>query len=216
MKKIAFAALLPLVCFALPASAAEDAKGGETEFGNAGVLNIGASTGLGLEFGSSKSPDPPDGNGEKTSSTRFGITAALDYFVIDGLSVGAAVLFDTRSSKTGDDDKTKFSTTAWGVGPRVGYNLWLTPGQFSLWPTLQLAYLSGSSKKGDADGPTTSKTNLEIFVPFVIHPVKHFHFAVGPVFGMDLSSNIKPPNGDSVKNDKDTVFGLRGEIAGWL
>ncbi|MGZ3417148.1 MAG: hypothetical protein ACXVEF_43970 [Polyangiales bacterium] len=213
MKKISFVFAAAALLAALPASAAEEKDGGE--FGNAGVINIGAATSLALEFGSSKSPDPPVGTGKKTSSTVFSITPSIDYFVIDNLSVGALVLFRTESRKPEDASDSDSSTT-WGVGPRVGYNLWLTPGQLSLWPTLALLYSSTSTKAKGQDGPSFSTMSLDLFVPLLVHPVKHFHFAIGPFASFDLSSKAKPPNGDSVDSDKSTTFGLRGEIAGWL
>jgi hypothetical protein len=206
---LALAALATLA--ALPASASEEKKAEEgPEFGNPGVINIAAATSLDLTFGSSK-----EAEGGKSSITQFSITPSIDYFVVEGVSVGALLGYAHRSEKP--EGATDADTaSSWVVGPRVGYNLWLTPGRISLWPLLAFEYRSTSTTSGGKDGPTLSTGAVDLFVPVVFHPVPHFHLAVGPYFTLDVTSKAKLTNGESVDGKKDTLFGLRGEVAGWL
>ena len=191
---------------AAPAAAPEGGK----EFGDAGVINFAAATRLDLAFSSIKPPQ-----GDSGSATHFAIQPSIDYFVIQNLSIGATLLFDSNSTKAAGASDSD-STTTIGVGPRVGYNVWITPGSLSLWPQVGIMYTSASSKVKGQDAGSNSALALQVFVPLVIHPVKHFHFAVGPFMQMDLSNKFKPPSGDSVDGSKTTTFGLMGEIAGWL
>ncbi len=192
-------------------AAAPAAASGEKEFGNAGVINFAAATRLDIAFTSIKPPQ-----GDSASASHIGIQPSIDYFVADNISVGALLGIDLNSSKAAgasdSDSSTKIS-----VGPRVGYNIWITPGSLSLWPLLGFTFATESSKSGGKDGPTFTTMAVQAFVPLVIHPVKHFHLAVGPFMSLDVSSKAKAAGGgDSVDGNKATTFGLMGEIAGWL
>jgi hypothetical protein len=206
MKKLPFAFAAAAILAALPAAAAEEAG---PEFGDPGIINFAAATNLDVAFGSRK---PPNG-GDSTSTTHIEIQPSIDYFVIQNLSIGVLLGFDTSSSKPSGGESS--SDTTLSFGPRVGYNVWLTPGQLSLWPQLSFLYASTSSKDAGKDGPTFTAGAIDILVPLVIHPVKHFHFAVGPFARFDVISKASQ-DGTSVDGPKSTVFGLRGEIAGWL
>lgn len=196
-----------------PKAAHADAGGGDhhggRDFGSSGVLNFAAATNLTLAFGSSKPP-----TGDSSSFSRIQLQPSLDYFVIDNVSIGALLGISLASDKpAGASDSNKATTLS--VGPRVGYNLWVTPGSLGLWPQLGILYSSTSTSSGGKDGPTVSKMSLDLNVPLLIHPVHHFHFGVGPFVTMDLSSKASL-NGNSQDGSKDTIFGIRGEIAGWM
>jgi hypothetical protein len=49
-------------------------------------------------------------------------------------------------------------------------------------------------------------------VPLLIHPVKHFHFGVGPYASIPVLA--KDSNGNDAA--KSTDVGVRLEVAGWL
>jgi hypothetical protein len=184
-------------------------KGGK-EFGNPGVINFGAATALGFESRS----DKLSGN-DAGKETKFGLEANVAYFVIEGLSVGADVGFSSLSTKDAKGEDGEGSTTI-KVGPFVGYNLWLSPPLLSLWPQVGILYQNVSLKDKGQDLGSANKMTLDIFVPLLIHPVQHFHFGIGPFMDLDLSSKVKPTGGESVDAAKSTIFGLKGEIAGWL
>jgi hypothetical protein len=105
-------------------------------------------------------------------TTTFTIRPALDYFVINHLSVGGAVQFDFVSGNPGF---TQFS-----IVPQIGYELALSD-TWSFWPQADLA-LSFPS-------PGNPFVTLDIFAPFLVHPAEHFFFGLGPGFSQGLTSN---------------------------
>jgi hypothetical protein len=190
-----------------PASAAPAKEGGK-EFGNPGVLAIGAITGLTLAY---SNVSPPQGT--SNSGLTFALSPQLAYFVTEGLSLGGEV--GIAYTKVKDDSVTIFS-----LGPRVGYNAWITPGSLSIWPQIGVNYASTSTSVSNQVGGasasfTGSLFTLVAFVPLLIHPAKHFHFGIGPYFTTDVSSS-NSSGGTSVDGDKTTTVGIRGEIGGWL
>jgi hypothetical protein len=177
---------------------------GDKEWGDAGVIGIAAATRLDLAFSSSKPPQ-----GDSVSGSHIGLSPSIDYFVVQNVSIGGILSLALDKA-----DKTK--TTSIGIGPRVGYNAWLTPGSLSVYPQLGILYQTQSRSVDGNDAGSGNKLTLDVGVPLLIHPVHHFHFGVGPFVSLDLSSKVKGPVGDAQDGIKDTTFGIRGEIAGWL
>jgi hypothetical protein len=116
---------------------------------------------------------------------------AIDYFVTDELSVGAAVGFVYDSVQTG--------TTLVNIGGRVGYNVGLGES-VSLWPTAGVFFyhLTGNGMA------TQANTNLEIFAPFLVHPISHFFAGLGP----SLAFEINGPH--------DHSYGVDFVLGGWI
>jgi hypothetical protein len=108
------------------------------------------------------------------TSTTFTLRPALDYFVIDHLSVGGAVQFDFSSFPGAPD------TTTFGIAPEVGYELALSD-TWSFWP--QAALPMSFPSRGNAN------LTLIITAPFLVHPAEHFFFGIGPGFSQVLTSN---------------------------
>ncbi|HZU81594.1 MAG TPA: hypothetical protein VE987_01700 [Polyangiaceae bacterium] len=110
--------------------------------------------------------------------TSFVLGPAIDYFVIENLSVGGRVQFEFNSPSifdSRDQNSTRFT-----VAPDVGYEVALSD-TFSLWPQASLA-LQVPSKGNDV-------LTLVLSVPFLVHPAEHFFFGVGPDFAQDLTAN---------------------------
>jgi hypothetical protein len=192
---------------------AEETKG--KEFGDQGVIAIGAATSLDLSY---TSTSPPSGSGSNT--IHIGIEPEVQYFVINALSVGGVVAFDWAQASASGGSSASASTTTFGIGPTVGYNVWLKPSLLSLWPQAEFLFSNvnaAASGSGVASIPSTTNTVMTVglFVPLLIHPVEHFHFGIGPYFDIDVSSKTSSGS-SSADGDKNTVFGLKGEIAGWL
>jgi hypothetical protein len=200
------------------------------EFGSAGVLDFGAITAFGHVSGvlginnfpgnisgltaDHTTTSPPQG--DSRSENVLLLSPEVDYFVINNLSIGGALLLGVVIPGKGD------SATIVGIGPTVGYNIWLSPGTLSLWPRATFTYESiGTSATVTTQNQTTettftySKASVGLFVPLLIHPVKHFHFGIGPYVATDLSASVSS-GGKSTDADKATVIGLRAEIGGWL
>jgi hypothetical protein len=190
--------------------AAAPSSAQEKEFGSQGVLHMGAASLLELEY---QITSPP-GGGSSTNSLALYVQPEVEYFVIDGLSVGGVLGFGYFKPDQGD------STTLFAIGPTVGYNVWLTPGSLSLWPQARFLYQHyGASSTGTSTAASTtvtfSRTNIQIAVPLEVHPVKHFDFGIGPYVAFDLSASASTGNA-SADYPKTTSFGLEGEIGGWL
>lgn len=147
------------------------------------------------------------------STTSFTLAPQVHYFVIDGLSLGGTAIFGYTKPDQGDAE------TTYGIGPTIGYNAWLSPGLVSLWPQVTFLYTASTSSQGSINGQslseTTSRATIGVFVPFEIHPVKHFNIGIGPTFAYDLSASISS-GGQSADTDKLTSFGAAGFIGGWL
>jgi hypothetical protein len=136
------------------------------------------------------------------SSTTLVLRPAVDYFVADNLSVGGFLGVEYNSAPGG-------SSTAISVGPRVGYNIPLSE-RFSLWPKLGLSFASTTQKTDDVGpiaGEDESSTSLQLnlFAPFMFHPVEHFFIGFGPAFDLDLSGD-----------NKATTIAARLTLGGWL
>lgn len=195
------------------ASASTDAMpASKGAFGKAGQIAISGDFQLEFESETSKPPDPPGGEDQKTTTIVFG--PALDYFVVDSISVGGQLLYASQSD---DNDN---SLSAIGIGPRVGYNLGLTEN-ISIWPKLGFQYLMGTAKSKDPVSGNTSedkqtKMSIGVDVPVLFHPAEHFFIGLGPSFRMDLSSKVKPDGGEEGDGYKDTAFGLQSVVGGWF
>lgn len=135
-----------------------------------------------------------DGGG---SSTTFVLRPAVDYFVIDHLSVGLFTGVDYAKA----EDASK---TTYGIGPRVGYDIPFTP-RFSLWPKVGFSFNSTTLK---TETPSISETNsglaLNLFAPVMYH-TNHYFVGLGPAFDTDLSGDMKA-----------TTFAVRLNVGGWL
>lgn len=140
-------------------------------------------------------------SGVDGSTTTILIQPAIDYFVIDHLSVGAFTGIEYSSTQGS-------SITTYGIGPRVGYDIPFSD-RFSVWPKLGLSFNSVNVKT-DAVGPipSTSDSNnalaLNLFVPVMFH--SHHYFAgFGPSLDTDLTGDAKV-----------TKIAARLTVGGWL
>jgi hypothetical protein len=137
--------------------------------------------------------------------TRFELVPAFDYFVSPNLSVGGFLRFVYDSA--GDGHTAEFS-----LGPRVGYNILLSD-IFSFWPKIGLSYAMTSTTNRVNNGQnvfvdqtsSSSGLALNIFAPFLLHPVPHFFVGFGPFIDAALGGDAR-----------STEFGARLTLGGWL
>jgi len=144
-------------------------------------------------------------SGADGSATTLLIRPAVDYFVIDHLSVGAFAGIEYSSSSGA-------STTTFGIGPRVGYDVPLSE-RFSLWPKAGFSFNSTNFKVdaqsvGGVTLPATSDSNtalaFNLYVPLMFH--SHHYFAgIGPSVDADITGS-----------PKTTTIAARMVIGGWL
>jgi hypothetical protein len=137
-------------------------------------------------------------SGDDGAVTTVTLAPAADFFLFKNFSIGGFV--GVEYQKAGDSHGTRFS-----LGPRIGYNVWLSE-RWSIWPKLGFAY--AYTKASRANGSGDVKQNavaLNVFVPFIYHPVDHFFAGFGPFVDSDL-------NGDH----RATVWGGKLTVGGWL
>jgi hypothetical protein len=146
-------------------------------------------------------------SGQGGSTTTLTLRPAVDYFVIDSLSIGGFLGLDYTAPPGG-------STTAFSIGPRVGYNLRFSE-RFSVWPKIGFSFASTTEKRDavtlpdgtrvDPTDTTNTSVQLNIFVPVMFHPVQHFFIGLGPAFDLDLSGS-----------NKATTIAARLTLGGWM
>ncbi|MGH7293345.1 MAG: hypothetical protein ACRELB_00355 [Polyangiaceae bacterium] len=153
------------------------------------------------------------------SSWALKVEPAVDYFVIPNLSIGGVVLIEHTSvsppSQPGVATNSS-STTTYGVGARIGYNIALADS-LSFWPKLALIY-GGSSYDpgGGQQGGSGSAFDVQVFAPLLLHPINHFFLGIGPFVQTDLTSSASNA-GVSVQNPpKTTEYGLMFDLGGWM
>jgi hypothetical protein len=108
------------------------------------------------------------------TDTTFVLRPALDYFVIDHLSLGGAVEFRDIAPQRGR------SQTTFTIAPDVGFAVGISD-TWSFW-------LIGSVPFAFPN-PGNPVVALDIFAAFLIHPADHFFFGIGPTFTQVLTQN---------------------------
>lgn len=182
-------------------------------FGLANQFVLSTNLDIGVTF---SSVGDSEGEGDTSSSdflvrfgTNIGRTWSLDYFVIDNLSVGGQVSYQT----TNDGDGNTFS-----LAPRLGYNIGLSD-DFSLWPQLTVTFASSKAATQIGDVTVEAKSSsfgVGLYAPVLYHITNHFFLGTGPFIDTQLSNSIKVEGGDSVDAPKATNFGLQSVLGGYL
>ena len=152
-------------------------------------------------------------NNNGGSGTTFSLAPAIDYFVIDNLSIGGQLMFGLVSSSPPTGQGT--STTLYGVAPQVGYDLVLTDS-ISFWPKVFFAFTGASTSN---NGGSFSSGTLGVFAPFLFHIATHFYIGVGPDLSTQVvtsQSSSGPPGGNAPNPPKVTTFGAMATVGGWF
>jgi hypothetical protein len=136
-----------------------------------------------------------------------GVKLGLHYFVIPGLSLGGAVGFESRSGSNTYQDVGGVYTrpigteTTFLLQPRAGYLLMLTPVA-GFWFRAGLGFRYDQNRANDYQTDsriTDTSWQLSGDVLFVITPVTHFGFYIGPTGDISLTGThhehiVDPPN----------------------
>jgi hypothetical protein len=143
---------------------------------------------------------------------------AFDFFPIDGLSLGGALLYEHDSSdddQTGTTDQggggiqpsnrtqTEVSTSNFGIAPRVGYAYMFTP-MVGIWPRGGISYVVSNTEETvtvtDPNGDLVTDTNTDRTIKhlsltleglLVLAPIDHIAIGVGPFFEVPLSGSVE-------------------------
>jgi hypothetical protein len=178
-------------------------------FGDASQLVISNDTNFGLS-GSSFS-----NNGGSTFTLT--LQPAIDWFIIQNLSIGGLVTFDHTSSNM---QGASNSSNVYAVGGRVGYNIAIGDA-ISWWPKLALLYAgsSGSTTPAGAGAQTSTSGNafdLQVFAPLLLHPINHFFLGIGPFVQTDLTASSSTNGMSNTNPSKTTSYGALFDMGGWM
>jgi hypothetical protein len=130
------------------------------------------------------------------------ISPKIQFFAARDLAVGIGLVYEHLWG-------TGFPTEdVYGGSISVGYNLRLAP-LVSLFPqfeiTAQRRILSDVPPGSPLTGGGATEVGVELFVPFLVHPVQHFFLGIGPAFSVFGSESFRT---ESVS--------LQTIIGGWL
>lgn len=175
---------------------ADTGRGPSYRFGGQGQLAISSDASIEIRHVA-----PSEGD----SYTTITLAPAVDYFVIDGLSIGGFISLEHSAFESSD-------FTVFGIGPRVGYNITLNDS-VSVWPKVGFSFSSiSTSEDVDSEGEVVIEEStgndgltLNIFVPVMFHPARNFFAGFGPFLDADLSGD-----------NKTTRLGARLTLGGWF
>lgn len=155
-------------------------------FGNQGQFALSSDEGINTSYSSREGDDV----------FLFTLRPALDYFLIENVSLGVTAGLDYTS--VGDEHASVYS-----IGPRVGYNIPFK-SMFSIWTRVGVSYAS-TSQSSDFAEQNDSHAQLNISMPLMFHPLQHFFVGFGPALDADLSGD-----------NKTTTIAGRVTIGGWF
>jgi hypothetical protein len=200
------------------------------DFGTAGRFAIAAERITSINHSSTTVEDEDSDTSTTTSYTNIALftgaatseysfpRVGFDYFVTDGLSVGAALgIVHTSSSTEQDTGETTIESdgpTVSGIlfSPRVGY-AFMFADNIGIWPRAGVTYVGAGAENDDGDEFSTKLWAFSLEVPFVFVPVPHVAFTAAPALDLGLSGSneIDPddPGDPTIESDfKTTEFGL--------
>ncbi|MBL8715605.1 MAG: hypothetical protein JNL79_06390 [Myxococcales bacterium] len=196
-----------------------------------GSLFISAERVFGLQINSIKTERPAAGNTtEKVtySSTDFGLLygnpsgvtdiarnpytlpqIALDYAVIDSLTIGGSIGFwvgsNTRTTEPGNGSKTENpgpSTNSFKLSPRVGYIIGVSDS-FGIWLRGGFTFFRGASSSESTGTPKTTSTNsvsgfaLNLEPGVILMVNQHFGFGANINVDVPLQGKFRSENSAS-------------------
>jgi hypothetical protein len=139
-----------------------------------------------------------------SSETNVTVRPALDYFVLDHLSVGGLVGFGYMGGP-GPLDASRLS---FAIGPRVGYEIALAD-RFSIWQNLGTSYLRSRDRyNGQWFGPASWTLNATAGADVIGQIAPHFFMGLGPYVVSELARS----GGDA----SGTGYGVTSTLGGWL
>ena len=140
---------------------------------------------------------------------------AFDYFVIDGLNIGGSLGY---ASVDDDNDQWRGRRdrySAFLLAPRVGY-VWMFSEVAGFWLRGGFTYHSWTRDNPDPAEPDQTISGLALTVEptFVLSPVEHFAFVLGPTLDWDVSGEHDP--GPAQWDNEYRSIGIQFGLMGWL
>jgi len=150
----------------------------------------------------------------------------LDFFVIDGLSLGGTLGIDHTAlgSPTASGPGVNVtpqnaggSITTWLFSPRVGY-VFMFNDSIGIWPRGGLAYYHTSVSPDQGYGSSLHFFSLDLEAPFIFALTNGFAITAGPLFeiSLDGSTSSDNPNVSASTGLSYTTFGISVGLLGWI
>jgi hypothetical protein len=172
---------------------------GQEVFGTKGDLALGIDRVFGIHFTHLKVDNPGRGPDRKYEQTGIGFgwrgrgarspfdqaRFAVDYFVIDSLSIGGSIAYASYNDDDDDDDDDD-DHSDFLFSPRVGYAIGFS-NKFGFWPRGGFTY---HSRSRDDDAFVDDDENGFAFTAeamFYWTPIEHFGFLFGPTLDIDFT-----------------------------
>lgn len=113
----------------------------------------------------------------------------IDFFIVDNLSIGAALGFAYASFSPDDQLQAANpfeSVTAFLAAPRIGY-AFMFGDHIGIWPRAGVSWITATfSGEGDLK-QKAERFALTAEIPFVIQPTENAAFLIGPTLDLGLS-----------------------------
>jgi hypothetical protein len=214
----------------------------QERFGKVGTFAVSAERLFGLVHTSTKAENEDNDTSASLSGTTLSLLLSgdgtigplystprigADYFVTDGLSIGAALGFFTDSSSIESESNAASqeldgpTLSGFLLAPRIGYAFMFQPA-VGLWPRAGFTWLRSSNSENEDpnDETTASVTALTLEVPLVIAPVPHVAILVAPTLDIGIGGGSKvdrdEPLPDSEADVKATEFGVTAAVTLWF
>ena len=187
------------------------------EFGHSGTFAISAERVFGFFYEDTEWDPPAPAGRNEVKYTTFGFgwgephTAytvprfAVDYFVIDSLSIGGTLTYYHTSRD--DDNPNNNNDDTWGTflfSPRVGYAIPFAEIA-GFWPRGGFTYVNHQ------DGNDWDELALTLEAMFWLSPAEGMAFVLGPTLDFGITGE-QDPNTDI----QNTVVGVSVGLMGWL
>lgn len=108
---------------------------------------------------------------------QFALAPSVDIFIIQNLSIGATIGV-TFNKFGGGGIGGGADVFAFFFMPRIGYNIPLH-NHFSFWPQFGAGIGIQSASAGGGSA-TNAMIPLDLYLPFLFHPVENFFLGIGP------------------------------------
>lgn len=133
------------------------------------------------------------------SGFQLNLAPAMDYFVQDHLSLGAAMRFQVVSFNSN-------TNVLFGLEPRAGFEVRVNPN-VSIWPRLGLEFDTSSVEGFGIGGGTGGGVifGIDADMPVLYHVSEHFFMGGGPLIHSEFTGDVK-----------SNFIGLEFTLGGWM
>jgi hypothetical protein len=139
---------------------------------------------------------------------------ALDYFMIDRLSVGAsATYFHISDDVPGSTSSVTFS--GFLVAPRLGYALPLASA-VSVWPRVGVTFTKFSIETSGVPSQDRTAFALTLEAPFVFTVTSHVFLSLAPTFDLGLAGSVPNTASSGTTDQTVTNFGIEAALGAFF